>query len=591
MIHLLPQTLINKIAAGEVVERPASVVKELLENALDAGATQIEVEIEQGGKKLIKVTDNGFGMELADLKLSILPHATSKISTIEDLYQLTTLGFRGEALSSVAAVSEFSIGSRTNNDSVGQILATDAQNQPTQPLLKPAALNVGTTVTCQNLFYNIPARQKFLKSDQTEFNHLSDIFITIALINPQITLTLKHNGRLIQQLEEKTIWEDRVADLLGKELLANMLKIDFAAGDYRIKGLVSKPETAVPTAQYQYIFINNRPVKDGLILKATRRAYGGLIMERLQPNLILSLTVAPGRADFNVHPRKLEVRHENPGQIFGFIEAAVKRALGQTSFKPAGSILDRSPILTSKPTYPWRLSGRSFDRETQPSQHQYRKFDLQPTLLAEQKSSADDQTPSPTIIDTQWRLLGQLHQAYILIENESGLLLIDQHAASERINYENLVRDAEEKTGVKKQLLALPINFELAPSQKNILENNLTIFDGLGLEIEPFGGNTFNLQSVPAALKIPDPAALIKEVIRELAEETKVTGLDDLKKEILHLLACHSAVKFGDTLTQPEQLALIKTLEQTPNNQSCPHGRPTTYQLTWPELEKWFKRR
>lgn len=644
MIKILPQNIVNQIAAGEIVERPASVVKELIENSLDAGSKCITVEIDQGGKKLIKIIDNGFGMEPEDLKKSILPHATSKIYDLEDLYQITSLGFRGEALSSISAVSQFSIASRTKNNFKGYELALEIPaSKNIQFSIKPVALNIGTTVICQNLFYNIPARRKFLKSDQSEFSHILEMFINSALINPQVAFKLKHNQKLIHQLQADSVWEKRLSNLLGQNLLSEMLEINFSAGDFNVKGYVSQPQKAEPRPKHQYIFINQRPVRDFLILKAVRESFSNLISETLQPNIILSLTLDSKQIDVNVHPRKSEVRHKNPGQIFAFILAAIQSSLpkfsisSQTEIKPNALCSD----FDSKNKFAFHQLAKNksdFNQRTFKAFQNF-KLDIKSPLLSK-VSDVSNFTYSPfSLTEKQdiklqidWRLLGQIHNAYLIIEIRKGLILLDQHAAHERINYEELMRQFNNCQSIKKQLLALPSIFELSAREKNILETHLKDLQVLGFEIEHFGGQSFRVFSVPSHIKTDAPVGLIKEIVYDLAEKVDYNSSllskhnrysapcnphskenasekfiegdkklqdfsqinnsnhKDRQKRIIKLIACHSAVKFGQALKFEEQEELVKAWQESDYNQTCPHGRPIFYQITLDELAKIFNR-
>ena len=584
MIKILTPDVINKIAAGEVVERPSSVVKELIENALDANAKNILVEIEKGGKALIKISDDGFGMDEADLKNCVKTHATSKISNINDLYSIKSFGFRGEALSSITSVSVWSIVSKPKGAPHGIELSSEAER------IKPSPATLGSTFTIKNLFYNVPARQKFLKTDNTEFSHILSTFIDLALINHKVGFELIHNKKTINKLPATEKWSGRIADLLGKEFLKNLLPVQFETADYKVAGFVSKAEHAERRPKNQYIFINKRAVTDFLILKAVKQAFGSIIMGSEKPNVILDNEIKTNKIDVNVHPRKREVKHEKPQEVFAFIVRAVKEAIGQSAFTPRASFSAPRRTVFTQTGHEHSLRKPSLlSWKPKKTPHEIQRMSYYSAIKTSDEAFAPlerEITASPC---RNWRLLGQIHNAYILIENENGLMLIDQHAASERINCEKISKQFEGKA-ISKQSMIIPESMECSLNEKQLLEDNIKTLNELGFEIEPFGGNTFSIQSVPADLRISNPSALIKDILHEIQENDSKTPLDALKKKIIDVIACKSAVKFGDPLTEEEQYALIETLENTPNNQSCTHGRPISHSISLEDLAKWFKR-
>ena len=604
MIKILDQNTINKIAAGEVVDRPASVVKELVENALDAGASFIHITVEQGGKSLIQVSDNGHGMGKEDLAFCIQAHATSKIETISDLSHILTYGFRGEALASIASVSDFMIISKLQERIHGYALTlkeTHHKEAHTTPTIKPSAANDGTTIVCKNLFSNIPARQKFLKSDAVEFSHILDTFIPLAMIHPETEFTLTHNHKIINRLERGGSFRARIAELLGKHFFSTLIPLRFETDDYKINGYISAPEHAQEKSKHQHIFINKRPVKDFLILKACKTAFSNLIAEKAYPSVILDIQINLEKVDVNVHPKKLEVKHENPAAVFSVIERAIKGVL--PSFSPSSlahthTIFEneqKSKFFNSKST-PYRTASPFSLNKTPIALFQERMSYQDAT----ETSVSFGQPPPREDMQQQWRLITQLHRSYILIENEKGLLLIDQHAAHERINYERIAEQMDGNDAVQKQLLAVPQTIELSLKEKNLLTAHLPHFNDIGFELEFFGGNTVLVRALPLSLRTSELPALIRNLLNDLSGESAEceNTTDELKEKtkrvrrtLLYALACRSAVMFGDVLSEEEQRALVSELAKTKNNQSCVHGRPTSYQISLDDLAKWFKRK
>lgn len=448
---------------------------------------------------------------------------------------------------------------------------------------------------CKSLFSNIPVRQKFLKSDAVEFSHILDTFIPLAMIHPETELTLTHHNKIINRLERGGGFGARIAELLGKHFFSTLMPIRFETDDYKISGYISTPEHAQEKSKHQYIFINKRPVKDFLILKACKTAFSNLIAEIAYPSVILDIQINLDKVDVNVHPKKLEVKHENPGAVFSVIERAIKGVLLKTSFSLPSSLTTTRAVLKSEHT-------NNFFRNKPlcaPSA-------LFQKRMSYQDATATDQThgqPPPPDEDLQqpWRLITQLHRSYILIENEDGLLLIDQHAAHERINYERIATGMSENGAVQKQLLAVPQTIELSLKEKELLAVHQSHFNDIGFELELFGGNTFLIRAVPLALKASALPQLICNLLNDLSEENTECGnpLNELKQNTEHMmrrtllysLACRSAVMFGDVLSEEEQQALIRELAQTKNNQSCVHGRPTSYQISLDDMAKWFKRK
>jgi DNA mismatch repair protein MutL len=570
-IKILPQKIANKIAAGEVVERPASVVKELLENAVDAGATQIKVEIEKGGIKTIRVVDNGVGMDAEDLKNCIRRHGTSKIKTEEDLRRIKSLGFRGEALSSVAAVSRMVIESKIEEEAAGtRVEIEDGGIQNIQPVGIPR----GTSVTVRDLFYNTPARKKFLKSTPTEFRQISETVADNALSFTNIGFTLIHNGRTVFDFPKNQPLRERIRNLLGPDINDHLLEIFFDHPHLEIKGFVAKPQVSSSRPHKQYTFVNNRRVKDRTVAAAARNAYGTLLPAKTYPIFIAFLRLPYEMVDVNVHPRKEEVKFVSQNFIYNSVKNAVSTALQKGDLTFRTESIDRFKKKSS-------IGPRSVITERRSVKHYKQALPWETRELRSFERSFEDR-----------REILQVHNLYLITETAEGLAIFDQHAAHERILFESLLEEfKKEKKQKNIQPLLVAETIDLSLSDAEILKENRKVLEKLGFEISPFGKNSFKINCVPTILKSRNPAALIGEIIEDLREDGVTKDVDQKSLRAISFLACRSAVKAGDSLPKEERQSIVDQLEETKTKYTCPHGRPVKVEISLKELEKMFKRR
>lgn len=585
-IKILPDNLVNQIAAGEVVERPSSVVKELMENSIDAGATVITVEIEDGGKKLIKVTDNGHGISKEDLPLVFERHATSKIATEEDLTKISTMGFRGEAMASIGSVAKVIVASRANqSSSSGHLMLCEGGNL-TDP--EPFGMPAGTQVTVKNLFYNTPARLKFMKTDQTEFNHITNYVTEVALINPNLHVKLINNGKLVAEYTPSANPLERMHQVFGDTIAKELLPVQYLSSDIKLQGFIGKPGIARLNRFSQYLFVNGRPVKNSTISAAMQKGFHSLLPHGKFPLFVINLQVPFEKVDVNVHPRKLEVRFLYQNEIFQIVTAAVKKSLETNTLSPEVSGEARSYWNTEKlfsdPGRPGQASVNAalkFTEEFLNYDNPQLPRDHQPILSREETFSEISIHP-----------ICQIANSYILARGEEGLVIIDQHAAHERVLYNYFLRRAGAAEGgvVETQKLLVPIEFELPRAEIQLLEQNLDTLSSIGFEIESFGGNTFHIHAIPTALIKSDVQKVILEVIDDL-KNGDPKKLKEPQHAAICYMACRGAVKFGDTLTHEEMVGLISQMEAQDQKYTCPHGRPTMINLTFAELEKRFGRR
>ncbi len=605
-IKVLPEDLCNKIAAGEVVERPSSVVKELLENALDAGASDILVELEAGGKKLIRITDNGCGMSKQDAFLSLERHATSKIRTDADLFALHTLGFRGEALASIASVSRFRLKTCGNDQGLGQeIYAEGGTIKKVEELGMPQ----GTAVEIRNLFFNLPARRKFLRKEQTELGHAADVVTKQALANPAVSFRLKNNDRVLIDLRREKGIRERLAALLGRSLLKDMLEIDHQFdADLQLTGLISLPQLTRSAASHIYTFINGRYIRDRVVQHAVMEGYRHLLMKGRYPVVVLFLQIDPAQVDVNVHPTKHEVRFREQSMVHDFISQSLRQAL-----KPADWLSDPVPGVSKliepslRPSFgpPLDASGQPAPtaagvQETsvayQPAaqategavSNSFQAEKYQPLAPVEQQQLALPQAENEGFFSTL-RILGQYHQSYLLCQDGDDLVLIDQHAAHERIGFEKLKKSY--LTGsVASQSLLFPEVLELDFRSASALADSRLQLEALGFEIEPFGGKSFALKAIPQLLPSRDLAQLVTDVALELERVGKAGQLEDSIDDILILMACHGVIRANQALTTEEIRSLLRELDQVDFKANCPHGRPVVQRLTLAEIERLFRR-
>jgi DNA mismatch repair protein MutL len=566
-IRALPELLISQIAAGEVVERPASVLKELLENALDAGATEIQVTLDQGGAKRVQVDDDGAGLAEADLPLALARHATSKISSLEDLQAVTSMGFRGEALASIASVSRLSLTSRTEGARHASVIRAEGG-----PGSAPAAAarTRGTTVLVEDLYFNTPARKKFLRSEQTEFGHCEEAFRRIALARPEVGFTLKHNGRVSAHVRAQAIGE-RAAALLGREFLDASFTVDTQAGPLRLYGVAGTPQAARARADAQYFFVNGRFVRDRVLSHAVREAYRDQLHGERQPAYLLFLELDPRGVDVNVHPAKIEVRFRDSGGIHQFVFHSLKRALSPSAAE--------APVAYARPAQ----TGSGLQAGFQLAQPVQAYQGFMAAAAAAAPLPASEKSPPLGYA------LAQLHGVYILAQNEAGLVLVDMHAAHERIVMEKLKLSLD-AGAVARQSLLVPAVLAADALDVATAEENAATLETLGLETSVSGPNELAVRSAPALLAGGDVAGLTRSLLKEIREYGASEVLQARQNELLATMACHAAVRANRALTVTEMNALLREMEETERSGSCNHGRPTWYQLSMADLDRLFMR-
>ena len=593
-IQRLPPQLVSQIAAGEVVERPASVVKELLENSLDAGATRITVEVEQGGVRLIRVRDNGAGIHPDDLALALSRHATSKITSFDDLQQVASLGFRGEALPSIASVSRLTLTSRVASQETGWRVAGDGGDTISEPA--PASHPVGTTVEARDLFFNIPARRKFLRGERTEFGHIEDKLVRLALSRFTVGFGLWHSQRAVLDLEPAASEEARarrVAELLGGEFAAASVFLDRANAGLRLWGWLGLPAVARAQPDQQYFFVNGRPVRDRTLAHAMRQAFQDVLPQGRHPVLALHLELDPTALDVNVHPTKHEVRFREAALIHAFIRQSVQTALAEArpGVAPAPVLRPSAP--------PWSASGftgrpgggaekRSSDSPLAVSERLAAYGELHATTSVAESAPAVplDAVAEPPPLGYA---LAQLHGCYVLAENPAGLVVVDMHAAHERILYERL-KTALAQGGVQTQALLVPVTVTIGPRERQWVEDHSALFAQAGLDVAALGPETVVVRQIPALLAGLDIAALVRDLLADLAMHEAGDRSERAILDMLASVACHGAVRANRPLNLLEMNALLRDMERTDYGGQCNHGRPTWAQLTLAELDRLFRR-
>jgi DNA mismatch repair protein MutL len=578
-IVILDESVASRIAAGEVIERPASIVKELVENSLDAGAARISVELEQGGTGLIRVTDDGCGMSKEDLVLSLQRHATSKIRSLEDLDTLKTMGFRGEALPSIAAVTHLSLVARQRQDGQGWRAVAEG-GVVTE--LNPVGAPPGTEVAAARLFYNTPARLKFLKSEATELSHAADVVTRFCLSHPQVSFRLTHNGREVIHKPSCSDLRGSLASLMGPSFLDQLLPISLSLPWLGVEGFVSKPESSRATRTQQYFFVNSRWVRSRILLRAAEDAYRGNIPPRRYPILVLLLEVDGKLLDVNVHPTKSEVRFAREGEVFQAVRRAISQALESSDLSVSGSLVtpatapSRAEAAVAQPLTTSPAEGRS--AAVAPS-------DRQPTA----------QMTLPSLKKAiSLTALGQLKGTYILAESPEGLVVVNQHRAHERVLFEALRRQSEgrqDSSGPERQALAAAPAVGLSHREAAAIEQHLDELQHLGFEIEPFGPASFRVRAVPQLLARLDAERLF----RDIAEELAISPHGDLRQltpqeRLLASVVCHSAIRAGQAMSEPEMQKLLDDLSETEKPFTCPHGSPLIMTISNFELDRKFNR-
>ncbi len=587
MIEELPDLVANKIAAGEVIERPASVVKELVENAIDAQATRIEIQLEQGGKKLIRVTDNGIGMDAEDVGMCFHPHATSKLRTSQDLFFITTLGFRGEALPSVGAVAQVRLVSRpAGTASAMAIEVAGGQFSET----KPGAAPEGTTVEVRNLFFNTPARQKFLRTPKTELGHVMDVVTRIALPHDPIHFVVSHDGKQLVNAPAVEDRRDRLAAFFGRDLATELLLCQGGEGPLLVEGFLAPPHLSRASRAMQFIFLNRRYIRDRAISAAIREAYQGLMDPRRYPVLFLFLQADPREVDFNVHPTKIEVRFRQGRRVYTSVLGALRASLGAAELAPP--LQPSSHVPASWDEARRAASGAPPRR---PGAAPGLPFGEAPDHLEDARTTprrAPEPAPFDVFAPAPARpAFFQVHNAYIIEETPDGFRVTDQHALHERILYEQLRRRSQE-AGVESQRLLMPEIVQLDAREAAVAAEVLGQLRALGLEVEEFGENTLAVHAVPRLLGDADCGQLVHDLLTELAADQGAASVDQRRHKLLSTLACKAAVKAGEALSPSEMQALLARRDALGiEADSCPHGRPASLLFSLDDLERQFHRK
>ncbi|WP_417581616.1 DNA mismatch repair endonuclease MutL [Nitrincola sp.] len=609
-IHLLTPQLANQIAAGEVVERPASVVKELLENSLDAGARSVTLEVEQGGVRLIRLRDDGSGVSKDDLPLALSRHATSKITVLEDLEAVMSLGFRGEALASISSVSRLTLTSRPRHQQ--QAWSVTAEGRDMEPEMAPAAHPHGSTVEVRDLFFNTPARRKFLRTEKTEFNHLEEVVRRLALSRFDVSFTLTHNARTLYQLRpaiSELERERRLSQLLGQPFIEHALVVDMQAeaSGLRLYGWITQPTHSRSQADQQYFFVNGRIIKDKVVSHAVRQAYQDVLYNGRHPAFVLYLELDPALVDVNVHPTKHEVRFRESRLVHDFIYRSLHRVIAQMT--PASVLEQAAPmphqVDMATSAVPANVPEQTFSQNrfylppqatSAPSasavQRQIAQYgQLYPSDSGAVVASINEAMPADAVDGTPplGFALAQLHGVYILSQSTTGLILVDMHAAHERIVYERM-KQALTDERLRSQPLLVPVSLSVSRREADLAEEQLDLFARLGFGLQRLGDETLVIREVPVYLAKADVQQLVRDVLADLFELGDSRRIENHINELLGTMACHGAVRANRQLTQAEMNALLRDMEQTERSGQCNHGRPTWVPLSMTELDKLFLR-
>ena len=638
-IHALPDHLVNQIAAGEVVERPAAALKEIIENSIDAGATRIQVELAGGGIRLIRVADNGSGIHADDLPLALSRHATSKIASLQDLEHVRSMGFRGEGLASIASVSRLTLTSRQEGSPAArQVRARDGQIEPAAAAAHP----VGTSVEVADLFFNTPARRKFLKSENTEYAHCATVFDRLALANPHIAFELVHNGKTTAKYPAQS-QNERIAAVLGPDFQAASLPIDSGNGILRLHGLIAKPTFAQGRSSQQYCFVNNRFVRDKVMLHAAKQAYRDVLHQQITPAFVLFLELPPEMVDVNVHPTKTEIRFRDSQAVHQLVFHTLNKALADTradqtdSVSNAGSLLqhihsqrppeneqgefrqnEHSEFLPNNPPnlFSGSPSARTPVAYSPARAPQQQRLTLQerraawqtyaelykhsgsedPELAALEQSRFAPGAEAARLPETHAEehplgfAIAQLLGIYILAQAENSLLLIDMHAAAERVNYEKMKAQRQSHGSLHSQQLLIPVSFEAGHEEMAALAEYADLLRQYGLDCSAVGSHTIAVRAVPQMLGKADIPELARSMLQEAAHTGSIRTVEERENRILSTMACHGSVRAGRRLTLPEMNALLRDMENTPRSNQCNHGRPTWVELTLADLDALFLR-
>ncbi|REK05461.1 MAG: DNA mismatch repair endonuclease MutL [Planctomycetota bacterium] len=618
-IRQLPPGVINKIAAGEVIERPASVVKELMENAVDSGARRIDVAVEQGGVELVRVSDDGCGIDAVQLPLAVASHATSKLAGADDLFRVQTLGFRGEALASIAEVSRLLLRSRpTESDAGAELEVTGGHASE----VRPCGAAVGTTVEVRQLFYNTPVRRKFLRTTQTEMGHCGEAFTRVALAYPRVHFSLKHNGRSIYDLPPTGDWRDRIAAFFGHDLAADLIPVSSVEEQVTLAGYVASPSHSRSNARLQYLLLNGRAIRDRSLGHALSEAFRGLLLSGRYPIAFLRIEMPPEQVDVNVHPTKLEVRFQESGKLYGQLLGTLRTKFLTTdltarlqpidSSEPQASVDPQQADALRRELVDWargELSDQSADAAAGEGRSNQSQFDeqwqrprapLELSTLERHWKPAGTREASPASPEDESLPQGarffppavgalQLHNRYLVTESDDGMVVIDQHALHERILYESL-REKVLAGTLESQALLVPEPVDLTPAEAACALESREVLKQLGLTVEPFGGDTVLVSSYPAMLANFRPAEVLRDLVDQILSGGKQPDRRDMVDSLLHMISCKAAIKAGDRLTPDEVAALVEQRHLAHDTHHCPHGRPTALFFSRDELDRQFMR-
>ncbi|MGG2101561.1 DNA mismatch repair endonuclease MutL [Stenotrophomonas sp. NRRL B-14846] len=623
-IRPLPEILINQIAAGEVVERPASVVKELVENAIDAGASRVDIDLEEGGVRLIRIRDNGSGIAPEQLPLAVSRHATSKIADLDDLESVATLGFRGEALPSIASVSRFTLSSRRAHDEHGSALQIEGGKIGE---VTPRAHAPGTTVEVRELFYNVPARRKFLRAERTELGHIEEWLRSLALARPDVELRVSHNGKASRRYKPGDLYSDaRLAETLGEDFANQAVRVDHSGAGLRLHGWIAQPHYSRASADQQYLYVNGRSVRDRSVAHAVKMAYGDVLYHGRQPAYVLFLELDPTRVDVNVHPAKHEVRFRDSRLVHDFVYRTLKDALADTRAGMSAQEIGAGPVHPADAAVAATASsagasgfglvrgpapgagsggggGFSGWRPQQPLGLQVADAPAAYAALYATPAGAERAAalpPMPTEnglpvtsaeagVPPLGYAIAQLHGIYILAENAEGLIVVDMHAAHERIGYERL-KNAHDGIGLQSQPLLVPITLAVGEREADTAESEAETLAALGFEVTRAGPGSLHVRSIPALLAHAEPEGLLRDVLTDLREHGQSRRVASARDELLSTMACHGAVRANRRLTVPEMNALLRDMEITERSGQCNHGRPTWARFSLAEIDRWFLR-
>ncbi len=609
-IQQMPNQLINQIAAGEVVERPASVVKELLENSLDAGASKIDIDIEQGGTKLIRIRDNGQGIHKDDLALALSRHATSKIRNLDDLEHIRSLGFRGEALPSIASISRLSITSRQNDGDGFKVQGQDEQSAQ----VSPAAHSLGTTIEVRDLFYNVPARRKFLRTEKTEFGHLEDVVKRIALSHFNVEVSLSHNQRAIKfwrAANDQKSMEQRIAEVCGKAFIEQSQYMCFEAANLKLHGWIALPSFSRSQADMQYFFVNGRIIRDKLVTHAVRQAYQDVLYHGRHPAYVLFLQLDPAMVDVNAHPTKHEVRFREGRLVHDFLFRGIHKALADVrpesiNTEEQGAAENSFNGVMPSVVQPLQTSLSGISNYGGPARQSQMSSDVNEQIQAYANLSSGvlsaTNLPAELSIGESQQVgdggqevpplgfaVAQLHGIYILSQTTGGMVIVDMHAAHERITYERMKQDMQQGS-LASQPLLVPISVSLSEKEATLAEEQTEIFTELGFELDRSAPESIRIRQIPVLLARADAETLVRDVLSDLLSYGSSERIRNAINKVLGTMACHGSVRANRSLTVPEMNALLRDMETTERSGQCNHGRPTWTEFSLDAIDKWFMR-